>query len=130
MNSQALGTACASCGHHLHQQISSRSFPSILLSHNYIYKSTNETGRNHHQKSTFSRRGQRSGPYAEVALIKNIDPTAYDVFVVSPRNYFLNTPLLPGVTVGTVEARSLIQPVRNLLPGGDVLFFYCMKGVL
>ena len=52
-----------------------------------------------------------------MALIKNIDPNAYEVFVVSPRNYFLNTPLLPGVTVGTVEARSLIQPVRNLLPG-------------
>ena len=40
----------------------------------------------------------------------------YDVSVVSPRNYFLNTPLLPGVTVGTVEARALIEPTRRLLP--------------
>ena len=63
--------------------------------------------------------------YPKVALIKNIDPNAYEVFVVSPRNYFLNTPLLPGVTVGTVEARSLIQPVRNILPGkpGAVTFY-------
>ena len=53
--------------------------------------------------------------WGAVALLKNIDPTLYDVSVVSPRNFFLNTPLLPGVTVGTVEARSLIEPVRALL---------------
>ena len=63
--------------------------------------------------------------WGAVALLKNIDPTLYDVSVVSPRNFFLNTPLLPGVTVGTVEARSLIEPVRALLPGkpGDASFF-------
>ena len=63
--------------------------------------------------------------WGAVALLKNIDPTLYDVSVVSPRNFFLNTPLLPGVTVGTVEARSLIEPVRRLLPGkpGDATFF-------
>lgn len=63
--------------------------------------------------------------WGAVALMKNVDPTLYDVSVVSPRNYFLNTPLLPGVTVGTVEARSLIEPVRRLLPGrpGDARFF-------
>ena len=55
--------------------------------------------------------------WGAVALVKNIDPNLYDVSVVSPRNFFLNTPLLPGVTVGTVEARSLIEPVRRLLPG-------------
>lgn len=32
--------------------------------------------------------------------------------VVSPRNYFLFSPLLPSVTVGTLEARSIIQPTR------------------
>ena len=63
--------------------------------------------------------------WGAVALMKNVDPTLYDVSVVSPRNYFLNTPLLPGVTVGTVEARSLIEPVRRLLPGrpGDARSF-------
>ena len=43
--------------------------------------------------------------WGAVALVNNIDPNLYDVSVVSPRNFFLNTPLLPGVTVGTVEAR-------------------------
>ena len=63
--------------------------------------------------------------WGAVACLKNIDAKLYDVSVVSPRNYFLNTPLLPGVTVGTVEARSLIEPTRKLLPGapGDARFF-------
>jgi hypothetical protein len=33
----------------------------------------------------------------------------YNVTVVSPRNYFLFTPLLPGTTTGTVEYRSIIE---------------------
>ena len=63
--------------------------------------------------------------WGAVALLKNIDPALYEVIVVSPRNYFLNTPLLPGVTVGTVEARSLTQPIRALLPGtpGQARFY-------
>ena len=63
--------------------------------------------------------------WGAVACLKEIDPTLYDVSVISPRNYFLNTPLLPGVTVGTVEARSLIEPMRRLLPGkpGEARFF-------
>jgi NADH:ubiquinone reductase (non-electrogenic) len=32
--------------------------------------------------------------------------------VVSPRNYFLFTPLLPSCTVGTVDVRSLVEPTR------------------
>lgn len=31
---------------------------------------------------------------------------------MSPRNYFLFTPLLPSVTVGTLESRSIIEPTR------------------
>lgn len=34
--------------------------------------------------------------------------------VISPRNYFLFTPLLPSVTVGTLAARSVIEPTRFL----------------
>ncbi|KAG7636866.1 External alternative NAD(P)H-ubiquinone oxidoreductase B4 [Arabidopsis thaliana] len=39
----------------------------------------------------------------------------YDVQVVSPRNFFLFTPLLPSVTNGTVEARSIVEPIRGLM---------------
>ncbi len=35
------------------------------------------------------------------------------VVVISPRNHFLFTPLLASTTVGTLEFRSIIEPVRN-----------------
>lgn len=34
--------------------------------------------------------------------------------MVSPTNYFLFTPLLPSVTVGTLAARSILEPTRFL----------------
>lgn len=34
--------------------------------------------------------------------------------VISPRNYFLFTPLLPSVTVGTLSSRSVLEPTRFL----------------
>lgn len=40
---------------------------------------------------------------------------AYDVqVVISPRNYFLFTPLLPSVAIGTLDPRSIIQPTRYI----------------
>jgi NADH:ubiquinone reductase (non-electrogenic) len=35
--------------------------------------------------------------------------------LVSPRNYFLYTPLLPAVAAGAMEERSIVEPVRNLM---------------
>lgn len=40
----------------------------------------------------------------------------YDVTMVSPRNYFLYTPLLPSAATGTVEPRSIVDPVRSHIP--------------
>ena len=36
--------------------------------------------------------------------------------MVSPRNYFLYTPLLPSAATGTVEPRSIVDPVRSHIP--------------
>ncbi len=47
-------------------------------------------------------------------MVRRLDRRYFDVTVVSPRNYFLFTPLLPSTTVGTVEFRSIIEPVRSL----------------
>ena len=52
--------------------------------------------------------------WAAVSLLQTLDPGLYDVAVISPRNYFLFTPLLPSVTVGTIEARSIAEPIRAL----------------
>jgi NADH:ubiquinone reductase (non-electrogenic) len=50
--------------------------------------------------------------WGATSFLKNLDNDEYNVIVISPRNYFLFTPLLPSVTVGTLEARSVIQPTR------------------
>ena len=53
--------------------------------------------------------------WGAVSLIKSLQPDLYDIKVVSPNNYFLFTPLLPSVTVGTVDGRSLTEPIRKIL---------------
>jgi len=52
--------------------------------------------------------------WGAASLIKGIDNDLYDVTVVSPRNYFLFTPMLAGACVGTVDFRSITEPVREL----------------
>ncbi|KAL8131288.1 external alternative NAD(P)H-ubiquinone oxidoreductase B2, mitochondrial-like [Apium graveolens] len=49
-----------------------------------------------------------------VSFLKNLKNPSYELEVVSPRNYFAFTPLLPSVTVGTVEARSVVEPIRSI----------------
>lgn len=53
--------------------------------------------------------------WAGTSFLKNLKNSAYDVQVLSPRNYFAFTPLLPSVTCGTVEARSVVEPVRRII---------------
>ena len=47
-------------------------------------------------------------------VAKDLDKTKYDVTVLSPRNHFLFTPLLPSTTVGTLEFRCVQEPVRTI----------------
>ena len=54
------------------------------------------------------------------SLIKHLRRDLFRVIVVSPRNHFLFTPLLPSTTVGTIEFRSIIESVRVARP--DVQF--------
>lgn len=53
--------------------------------------------------------------WAAMSFLKNLDSSLYDVQVVSPRNFFVFTPLLPSVTVGTVEARSITESIRKIM---------------
>mmetsp|Transcript_9846 Transcript_9846/g.24576 ORF Transcript_9846/g.24576 Transcript_9846/m.24576 type:complete len:605 (-) Transcript_9846:893-2707(-) len=50
------------------------------------------------------------------ALPSNISEK-YELIMVSPRNYFLYTPLLPAVATGTMEERSIVEPVRSMIVG-------------
>lgn len=53
--------------------------------------------------------------WGSVALLKTLNPEDYHVTVVSPVNYFLFTPMLPSATVGTLELRSLVEPIRRIV---------------
>ncbi|KAK9915294.1 hypothetical protein WJX75_007230 [Coccomyxa subellipsoidea] len=50
------------------------------------------------------------------SLIKVIDTDKFEVLCVSPRNHFIFTPMLPSSAVGTVEFRSLLEPIRIANP--------------
>ena len=53
--------------------------------------------------------------WGSVALLKTLNPEDYHVTVVSDVNYFLFTPMLPSATVGTLELRSLVEPIRRIV---------------
>lgn len=65
--------------------------------------------------------------FASFSTLKKIDTTLYDVVVVSPRNHFLFTPLLPSTTVGTIEFRSIIEPVRTANRHATFYHAYCTR---
>lgn len=50
-----------------------------------------------------------------MSLLKKLDTENYNVIVISPRNFFLFTPLLPSCTTGTIEHRSIMEPLRHIL---------------
>lgn len=64
--------------------------------------------------------------FAAVSFVKDIHLKHYEVIVVAPRNYFLFTPLLPSTTVGTLEFRSIIEPIRTARRGVQFYQGYCV----
>lgn len=66
--------------------------------------------------------------WAAMSFLKAWSPDLgdkYELVLVSPRNYFVYTPLLPAMCAGTVEERSIVEPVRAVL--GDKGKFYEAK---
>ncbi|SCV05071.1 LANO_0G17832g1_1 [Lachancea nothofagi CBS 11611] len=63
--------------------------------------------------------------WGSISLLKNLDTTRYNVIIVSPRNYFLFTPLLPSTPVGTIELKSIVEPVRSIArrAPGEVIYY-------
>lgn len=45
-----------------------------------------------------------------------MDISKVEVCVVSPRNYFIFTPMLAAASVGTVEYRSILEHIRSANP--------------
>lgn len=48
-----------------------------------------------------------------ISFLQHIDESKYNVTLISPRPHFLFTPLLPSTPVGTVDEKSIIEPVVN-----------------
>jgi NADH dehydrogenase FAD-containing subunit len=51
--------------------------------------------------------------WASHAYLKEIDCDQFDVVTVAPRNFMLYTPMLAASAVGTVEYRSITEPIRK-----------------
>lgn len=65
--------------------------------------------------------------FAGFSLLKKIDVRLFRVIVVSPRNHFIFTPLLPSTTVGTIEFRSIIESIRKVRPDIDYYQARCKR---
>ena len=60
--------------------------------------------------------------WGAASFLKDVDTSKYDVTVISPRNYFLFTPMLAGASVGSVEFRSITEPIREVRTNTMFLF--------
>ncbi|KAG9287047.1 hypothetical protein G9A89_023011 [Geosiphon pyriformis] len=59
--------------------------------------------------------------WAGFKLLKDMPTKFYELVVISPRNYFVFTPLLASTSVGTLEFRCITEPVRKFSP--KVLYY-------
>ena len=58
------------------------------------------------------------------SFLKKVDPTQFNVTIVSPRNHFFYTPMLTGVATGTVKASSIMEGIRTSWPMPSMATFY------
>ncbi|KAG7730872.1 hypothetical protein KL933_000667 [Ogataea haglerorum] len=63
--------------------------------------------------------------WGAISFLHKLDTTQYNVTIVSPRNYFLFTPLLPSVPTSTVDSNSICDPVRTIArqTPGEVTYY-------
>lgn len=52
--------------------------------------------------------------WAACRFLKGLDTKIYDVVCISPRNHMVFTPLLASTCVGTLEFRSVAEPVSRI----------------
>lgn len=64
--------------------------------------------------------------WAAHSLVKVLDTTATSATIISPRNFFFFTPLLSASAVGTVEFRSIVEPIRAANPFIDYFEAYAV----
>lgn len=65
--------------------------------------------------------------WAGCRFLKGLDAKLYDIVCISPRNHMVFTPLLASTCVGTLEFRSVAEPVgriQSALAGAPDSYFY------
>ena len=50
-----------------------------------------------------------------IGVLKTLNPGDYHVTVLAPETFSTFTPLLPSAAVGTVQVRSLVEPLRKII---------------
>ncbi|KAK2466734.1 hypothetical protein APHAL10511_000992 [Amanita phalloides] len=55
------------------------------------------------------------GGWGAMSAIQNLHPGDYHVTIVSTDTFTTFTPLLPSAAVGTVQVRSLVEPIRKII---------------
>lgn len=78
----------------------------------FIDDDESETNKNQKHKPKLVLLGTGWG---NIPLLKQLNSEDFHVTIVSPSNYFIFTPMLPSATVGTLELRSLMEPVRRVV---------------
>ncbi|KAH7343714.1 nucleotide-binding domain-containing protein [Rhizoctonia solani] len=68
------------------------------------------------------------GGWGAVGVLQKLRAMDYHVTIISPDTYTNFTPLLPSAAVGTVQVRSLIEPLRKLVARVQG-HFICAKAV-
>jgi len=57
--------------------------------------------------------------WGALSMVRKLHADQFQVTIVSPRNYFLFTPLLASTTVGTLHQRSIVEPIRQFCMRSD-----------
>ncbi|KIK08159.1 hypothetical protein K443DRAFT_663480 [Laccaria amethystina LaAM-08-1] len=55
------------------------------------------------------------GGWGAMGVLQNLHPGDYHITVVSTETFTTFTPLLPSAIVGTVQVRSLVEPIRKII---------------
>ncbi|KIM22237.1 hypothetical protein M408DRAFT_28872 [Serendipita vermifera MAFF 305830] len=55
------------------------------------------------------------GGWGAVGVLQTLNPGDYHVTVIAPETFSTFTPLLPSAAVGTVQVRSLVEPLRKII---------------
>ena len=59
--------------------------------------------------------------WGALSMLRKLHTDQFQVTVVSPKNYFLFTPLLASTTVGTLHQRSVVEPIRQFFSRSDAM---------